>query len=144
MMKVIVADDEAKVCQLICSLVDWASLDMEVAGVAHNGIEALELVETLRPDLIITDIRMPGYDGLELISRAKAAKPDLDFIIVSGYRHFEYAQSAIKYGVSDYLLKPIKKADLIETLLRTREKYLPHRAAHERRTAQNDHPERHR
>ena len=77
MMKVIVADDEAKVCQLICSLVDWASLDMEVAGVAHNGIEALELVETLRPDLIITDIRMPGYDGLELISRAKAAKPDL-------------------------------------------------------------------
>ena len=109
MMKVIVADDEAKVCQLICSLVDWASLDMEVAGVAHNGIEALELVETLRPDLIITDIRMPGYDGLELISRAKAAKPDLDFIIVSGYRHFEYAQSAIKYGVSDYLLKPIKK-----------------------------------
>lgn len=67
---------------------------------------------------------MPGYDGLELISRAKAAKPDLDFIIVSGYRHFEYAQSAIKYGVSDYLLKPIKKADLIETLLRTREKYL--------------------
>lgn len=63
MMKVIVADDEAKVCQLICSLVDWASLDMEVAGVAHNGIEALELVETLRPDLIITDIRMPGYDG---------------------------------------------------------------------------------
>lgn len=124
MMKVIVADDEAKVCQLICNLVDWASLDMEVAGVAHNGIEALELVETLRPDLIITDIRMPGYDGLELISRAKAAKPDLDFIVVSGYRHFEYAQSAIKYGVSDYLLKPIKKADLIETLLRTREKYL--------------------
>lgn len=124
MMKVIVADDEAKVCQLICNLVDWGSLDMEVAGVAHNGIDALELVETLRPDLIITDIRMPGYDGLELIGRAKAAKSDLDFIIVSGYRHFEYAQSAIKYGVSDYLLKPIKKADLMETLLRTREKYL--------------------
>lgn len=123
MIRVIVADDEPKVCQLICGLVDWGALDMEVAGVAHNGIEALEMVETLSPDLIITDIRMPGYDGLELLARAKAARPDLDFIIISGYGHFEYAQSAIKYGVSDYLLKPIKKAELMETLSKMRDKF---------------------
>lgn len=123
MMKVVIADDEAKVCQLICGLVDWASLDMEIAGVAHNGIEALEMIETLRPDLMITDIRMPGYDGLEMISRGKKIKEDIDFIIVSGYRHFEYAQSAIKYGVCDYLLKPIKKDALLDTLRRMREKY---------------------
>ncbi|MBE6905863.1 MAG: response regulator [Ruminococcaceae bacterium] len=123
MMKVVIADDEAKVCQLISGLVDWASLEMEIVGVAHNGIEALEMIETLRPDLMITDIRMPGYDGLEMIGRGKKIKEDIDFIIVSGYRHFEYAQSAIKYGVCDYLLKPIKKDALLDTLHRMREKY---------------------
>lgn len=123
MMKVVIADDEVKVCQLICGLIDWTTLDMEIVGIAHNGIEALEMIETLRPDLMITDIRMPGYDGLEMIGRGKKIKEDIDFIIVSGYRHFEYAQSAIKYGVCDYLLKPIKKEALLDTLRRMREKY---------------------
>lgn len=123
MIKVVVADDEVKVCQLICGLIDWSLLDMEIVGVAHNGIEALDMIPTLQPDLMITDIRMPGYDGLEMISRAKKIKEDIDFIIVSGYRHFEYAQSAIKYGVCDYLLKPIKKEALLETLYKMRDKY---------------------
>ncbi|WP_312643615.1 helix-turn-helix domain-containing protein [Hydrogenoanaerobacterium sp.] len=123
MIKVVVADDELKVCQLICGLIDWASLDMEIVGVAHNGIETLELIQTLQPDLVITDIRMPGYDGLEMISRAIKIKKDIYFIIVSGYRHFEYAQVALKYGVSDYILKPIKKNELMDTLNKVREKY---------------------
>jgi len=123
MIRVIIADDEEKVCQLICHLIDWKSVDMEIAGVAHNGIETLELIKTLQPDLVITDIRMPGYDGLELINLGKQAKEDMDFIIISGYSHFEYAQSAIKYGVSDYLLKPIKKNELLDTLNKIREKY---------------------
>jgi two-component system response regulator YesN len=71
MIKVVIADDEEKVCKLICGLIDWKSVDMEIAGVAHNGIEALELIKTLQPDLMITDIRMPGYDGLELINCGK-------------------------------------------------------------------------
>ena len=99
MIKVVIADDEVKVCQLICGLIDWKSVDMEIVGVAHNGIEALELIKNLQPDLMITDIRMPGYDGLELINLGKQMKKDIDFIIISGYSHFEYAQSAIKYGV---------------------------------------------
>lgn len=123
MIRVVIADDEEKVCQLICSLVDWKSEDMEIVGIAHNGIEALESIKNLQPDLMVTDIRMPGIDGLELISRGKQIKSDIDFIIVSGYSHFEYARSAIKYGVSDYLLKPIKKADLLDTLHKIREKY---------------------
>ena len=127
MIKVIVADDESRVSQLICNLVDWPSLGMEVVGVAGNGIEALELVELFQPDLIITDIRMPGCDGLELVRRAKEIKADLEFIIVSGYRHFEYAQSAIKYGVCDYLSKPIKKDELTETLQKMRKKHLQHK-----------------
>lgn len=116
MLKVVVADDEARVCQLILMLTDWDSLGMEVAGVASNGLEALELVEHLHPDILITDIRMPGCHGLELIERAKGKFPQLEIVIISGYAHFEFAQTAIKHGVGDYLLKPIKKEELMATL----------------------------
>lgn len=116
MLRVVVADDEARVCQLILMLADWDSLGMEVAGVASNGLEALELVESLHPDILITDIRMPGCHGLELIERAKAKFPQLEIVIISGYAHFEFAQTAIKHGVGDYLLKPIKREELMATL----------------------------
>ncbi|WP_312694238.1 response regulator transcription factor [Caproiciproducens sp.] len=124
MIKVIIADDEENVCQLIRGLIDWDSLGMEVVGIAHNGVEALDLIKELVPDLMITDIRMPGYDGLEMIRRAININQNLDFIIISGYHHFEYAQNAIKYGVSDYLLKPIKKDDFLAALNKMRERYL--------------------
>lgn len=124
MIKVVIADDEENVCQLIRGLIDWSSLDMEIVGTAHNGMEALEMLQSLDPDLMITDIRMPGYDGLEMIRRAKEMKQTLDFIIISGYRHFEYAQNAIKYGVGDYLLKPIKKEDFMISLNKMHERYL--------------------
>ena len=67
MLKVLIADDEQKVCQLIEKLVDWQALDMQVAATAENGIEALEMIREHHPDIVITDIRMPGYDGLDLI-----------------------------------------------------------------------------
>jgi len=124
MIKVIIADDEENVCKLIRGLIYWKSLDMEIMGVAHNGVEALDLIKDISPDLIITDIRMPGYDGLEMIRYAKDIKEDLDFIIISGYRHFEYAQNAIKYGVGDYLLKPINKEDFLVALSKMRERYM--------------------
>ena len=116
MLKVVIADDEARVCQLILMLADWDGLGMEVAGVASNGLEALELVERLHPDILITDIRMPGCHGLELIERAKEKFPQLEIIIISGYAHFEFAQTAIKHGVGDYLIKPIKREELMATL----------------------------
>lgn len=122
MRKVLIADDERKVCQLIEKLVDWETLDMQVVATAENGIEALEKIREFHPDIAITDIRMPGYDGLELIRRAKEAQPKLEFVIISGYRHFEYAQSAIRYGVHAYLLKPIKKEELNHTLQKLGEK----------------------
>ena len=118
MLKVLIADDESKVCQLIEKLVDWDALDMEVAAVAENGIDALEKIKEVHPDIVITDIRMPGYDGLDLIRLGKEEAPKAEFVIISGYRHFEYAQMAIRYGVNAYLLKPIKKDELTETLKR--------------------------
>lgn len=116
MIRVVIADDEEKVCQLIVGLVDWRALGMEVVAQAHDGVEALAKVEALRPDVLITDIRMPGYDGLELIERARLAQPELAIVIISGYRHFEYAQTAVHYGVGEYLLKPIKQKELEQTL----------------------------
>lgn len=120
MLKVIIADDEKLICRLVQALGDWEALDMEVAGLAENGLEALELIEKVEPDILITDIRMPGCDGLELIQRAKEMRPELEVIIISGYAHFEYAQSAIQYGVGTYLLKPIKKEQLMEALRKMR------------------------
>lgn len=134
MIKVIVADDEEKVAQLICNLIPWHTLGMELAAVAHNGLDALDCIRKYSPDLIITDIRMPGCSGLELIEKAKSIAPELEFIIISGYRHFEYAQTAIKFGVSDYLLKPVKKDELVSTLEKMRRNYL-------HRTSQLSHQE---
>ena len=122
MLKVIIADDEKLICRLVQALGDWEALDMEVAGLAENGLEALELIERERPDILITDIRMPGCDGLELIRRAKELRPELEIVIISGYAHFEYAQTAIRYGVGNYLLKPIKKDELMETLRKMKER----------------------
>lgn len=123
-MKVIIADDEEKVCQLIEHLVDWKSLDMEIVAIVNNGIEALEAIQKWKPDIVITDIRMPGCSGLELIKQSKELLPHLEFIIISGYRHFEYAQTAIRFGVKDYLLKPIKKNELNSTLMRMHDAYM--------------------
>lgn len=121
MLKVVIADDEDRICRLIVKLIDWDMLEMSVAGIAHNGLEAIELVKTLNPDIVITDIRMPGYDGLDMIMKAKEIHEQIEFIIISGYGQFEYAQKAIQYGVSDYLLKPIKKEELEKTLLKIKE-----------------------
>lgn len=116
MLRVVIADDEARICKLIEILADWKALDMAVAGIAENGPDALELVRAKRPDILITDIRMPGCDGLELIRRAKRLAPALEVVIISGYAQFDYAQTAIQYGVGDYLLKPINKEALHHTL----------------------------
>jgi two-component system response regulator YesN len=115
-MKVVVLDDEEKVCSLVCALILWDELGLELVGTAGDGLEGLELIRTKNPDILITDIRMPSLDGLELIKEAKKVNPALQVIIISGYRQFDYAKKAIKFGVSDYLLKPIKQNELIAAL----------------------------
>ncbi len=122
MLRVVIADDEMRVCRLVQMLVEWDTLGMELAGIASNGLEALTLVKDTKPDILITDIRMPGCDGLELIERARQAAPALEIVIISGYAHFEYAQTALRYGVGDYLLKPIKKDALNATLKKLAER----------------------
>lgn len=116
MWKVIIADDEKLICRLIEALVDWDALGMEIVGKAENGLEALDMVRDLRPHLLITDIRMPGCDGLDLIRQARELSPEIEIVIISGYAHFEYAQTAIAYGVGNYILKPVNQAELNKTL----------------------------
>ncbi len=123
LIRVLIVDDEEKVCQLIINLINWDEIGMEVIAYSLNGIDALNIIEEKHPDLIITDIRMPGYNGIELIKRAKEINKDVDFIIISGYKHFDYAHNAIKYGVEDYLLKPINKIELTDALLKMADKY---------------------
>ena len=121
MIRVIIADDETRICKLIEHLINWEELGMEIVGIADNGIDALGLVEKAHPDLVITDIRMPGYDGLELIEKAKKINEKIEFIIISGYEEFAYAQKAMEYGVKDYLCKPINKDNLLKALHRVEE-----------------------
>lgn len=123
MLRVVLADDENKILLLLLQkLIDWKRLGYEIVGTANDGLRALELVREKQPHLLITDVRMPGCSGIELIQRAKELQPDLHFIIISGYRKFEYAQNALKYGVEDYLLKPLKQEELTGILLRLSEK----------------------
>lgn len=112
MLKVIIADDEEKVCWLIQKLIDWDSLGLELIGTVADGKSALTLIEEKRPDIVITDVRMPDMDGLQVIRATREAGIPTTFIVVSGHRQFEYAYSAIKYGVEDYLLKPIKRKEI--------------------------------
>ena len=106
---VIVAEDELLLQKNLIKKIDESPTDFQVVGAAQTGIQALELIEKEVPFLLVTDIRMPVMDGLELIQRAREINPDLDAIIVSGYSEFEYAQTAIHLQVREYLLKPVER-----------------------------------
>lgn len=112
MYRILVADDEVHICQLIQHLVDWEGLHAQLCGVANDGVEAYELIQTQQPHVVISDIRMSGMDGLGLLEQVQRAGIRCAFILVSGYRQFEYAQRAIQLGVTDYLVKPINRQAL--------------------------------
>lgn len=123
MLSVLIVDDEVKVSKLIYHLVDWESLNLEVVNIVHDGQTALEFIIEYHPKIVITDIRMPSCDGLEMIKQVRERNIDTHFIIISGYSNFEYAKNAIYYGVEDYLLKPLEGKELIATLQKITEKY---------------------
>ena len=129
--RIIIADDENKVCQLIRLLGDWERLQIEIVAICNDGEDALEKIKTLRPDIVLTDIRMPGRDGLELIETVKKEGIDCSFIIISGYRQFDYAHSAMQMEITDYLLKPIDKDQLNAALERICRRIDAHRIASE-------------
>ncbi len=107
MYRVVVVDDEHIVVRGIETIIKREKLDCEVVGAAYNGIEALQLLEETKPDIVITDIRIPKLDGLSLIEEAREFLPDTYFIVISGYKEFEYARRALSMGVQRYIEKPV-------------------------------------
>jgi len=112
MTKVLIVDDEKYVRMGIKSDTDWALIGCEVVGEASNGLEALEVAENTRPDLVVSDIRMPKMDGIELAEKLIEKYPNVKVIFLTAYNEFEYARQAVRIGVSDYLLKPFSDGEL--------------------------------
>lgn len=117
MHKVMLVDDEGFARQGLRSMIDWEACGYEVCAEAEDGEEALRMIGEHAPDLVITDIRMPVLSGLELIRAVRGTgNRSVKFIIVSGYGDFSYAQQAIKFGVRDFILKPVDDAEMMEAL----------------------------
>lgn len=112
MYTVVVADDEQELREAIVSKVNWEAQGFTVVGSAENGIEALELVEKYKPDLLLTDIKMPFFSGIELARRVREIRPSIQIAFLSGYDDFEYARQGIQYNIVSYLLKPISAGEL--------------------------------
>ncbi len=116
MYKVLLVDDERIILDGISQTIEWEQLDCRLVGTARNGISALQEIEEERPDIVITDIKMPGMNGLELVEKVHAFDPTIKFIMLSGFNEFEYAQSAMEYGVRHYLLKPCNEGKIMNAL----------------------------
>ncbi|MBD9010212.1 MAG: response regulator [Clostridiales bacterium] len=119
---VLVVEDEYEQRRALIEMVDWAAAGFEVIGEAENGVEALDIIEGLEPDLILTDIKMPMISGLELAARVRELRPATQIVILSGYDSFEYARTAINYNIISYLLKPISSSEMSEKLFEIHER----------------------
>lgn len=119
--RVLLVDDEEEIRAGISRKIDWDSLGFTLAGEADNGEEALELAELVRPDVVLTDIKMPFMDGLELCRRLKRVLPAAKTVVFSGFDDFEYARQAVGMGVSEYIMKPINAQEMSGVLLRLKD-----------------------
>ncbi len=125
MIKVLIVEDEEIIRKGIVLTVNWEALDCTVAAEASNGLEALEAVHRLNPDLIITDIKMPQMDGIEMLQKLRQMGNNTHVIILSAYDTFSYVQSALRLGAVDYLLKPFHDGDLEHAIALAHDKICP-------------------
>ncbi len=125
MIKVLVVEDEEMIRKGIVLTVNWEELDCKVVGEAANGLEGLEAVKALSPDLIITDIKMPQMDGIEMLQKLREMGNNTYVIILSAYDTFSYAQSALRLGAVDYLVKPFHDGDLERAVTMVHDKLYP-------------------
>ena len=122
MYKILLVDDEILVRDAIRENIDWKSLDCELVGDCENGRQAVEFVQSHKVDVVLTDICMPYMDGMELSEFLHDNYPDILIVIFSGFGEFEYAKKAIRYNVSEYMLKPVTAMELTKVLRNMKEK----------------------
>jgi YesN/AraC family two-component response regulator len=127
MLKVFLVEDEIVMREGIKNNIEWEKEGYQFAGEASDGELAFPMIKEIKPDILITDIKMPFMDGLELSRLVKKEIPNIKIIILSGYDEFEYAKEAIKIGVTDYLLKPMSGAKLLEAVNKVGETILAER-----------------
>lgn len=116
MLKLLIADDEESTSNAIRRTIPWEQYDILLCPEASNGKEAIEIIESEHPDIALLDVRMPLLDGLEVVKYIYKKQLNIRTIILSGYDEFSYAQTALKYGVSDYLLKPCRMEDILSSI----------------------------
>ncbi|MFC5651211.1 response regulator [Paenibacillus solisilvae] len=115
-MRILIVDDEALIRDHLGGLLEWEAVHCTVVGKASNGLEALEMIQKTGPTLVITDIRMPAMNGLELAEHLRADHPHIHVMFISAYHDFEYAKQAMKLGVCDFITKPIRIPELLESV----------------------------
>ena len=116
MYKVAIVDDEPIIVEGLCRTTDWQKYNCEVVGTADSGISGMKLVQEKNPDILFSDIRMASMDGLAMIAALKLEHPDMEITILTGYRDFDQARTAIQLGVRRYLMKPSKMDEIYEAI----------------------------
>jgi len=114
--KLLIVEDEVWEREGLANFISWSAYNIDVVGTATNGQQGLQMAKKYLPDIIITDIRMPIMDGLELSREVKVFLPKCKIIVITGHNDFQYAKDAIHIGVSDFLLKPVRKEELLKTI----------------------------
>jgi len=131
MYSLLIVDDEPLIRKGISKLIDHEELAVGSIFEAADGVSALKIVEKDKPDIVLTDINMPSMDGLEFAKRARELNPDIKIAVITGYDYFDYAVTALKTGVDDYVLKPVSKEDIKNILRKLIEKIKKERAEDE-------------
>ena len=121
MYKLLIVDDEKIEREGMAELIDWGSFGIELAGTAWNGQDGYEKVLKLRPDIVMTDIKMPVMDGLGLIRKLKEELPDIQVIVLSGYGEYEYTSQAMELGIKYYILKPCDEERMLPVIEKVKE-----------------------
>lgn len=129
MEKLLIVDDEEIELDGMSKLINWNKYDFELVGTAINGQEGLELIREKHPDIVVTDIKMPVMDGLQLIAAVQAEGLDVQFVVLSGYGDYEYTSQAMQMGIRHYILKPCNENKIMPVLLKAREELLARRTA---------------
>jgi CheY-like chemotaxis protein len=122
MYTLLLVDDEEEVIEAIVKKVKWEELGFQVAGHANNGFKAMDMLEEMQPDVVMTDIRMPYMDGLELCAHIKAKYPATKILLFTGFDDFEYAKEAVHLEIEEYILKPLNAVEITEVFKRLKEK----------------------